>query len=269
MPPRRLAVNEITTRDWGFEQDVVSYHSHGITGIGLWISKLREYGVEKGMRLLREHGMHVCEVCYGGPYTVGSREELERQIEATEEAIDLTRRLEGDALLLVSGPQGGLTYTEALDRVVEAMKRLASMAERSGVRLALEPIHPMYRAEWSVIHTLDDCMEVMDLVGSESLGILFDVYHLWWDRKVFAGIERVGKRIFGVHINDWRRETRTLNDRVNIGDGVIPLKPILSALDRSGYRGYYSLEIMSDELWKADYNEVLRTAKTRFEQLWG
>jgi sugar phosphate isomerase/epimerase len=102
---------------------------------------------------------------------------------------------------------------------------------------------------------------------SGALGLALDVYHVWWDPKLFAGIERAGaKRIHAFHICDWLTPTRDpLDDRGMMGDGVIEIPRIRSALEAQGYAGYAEVEIFSEHWWSRPIDEMLATCIARFK----
>jgi sugar phosphate isomerase/epimerase len=52
------------------------------------------------------------------------------------------------------------------------------------------------------------------------------------------------------------------------GEGVIPWGPILRAVEATGYRGYYDVEIFSDDVWREDFVDVLRRCKEGFAECW-
>ncbi|MEM4310815.1 MAG: sugar phosphate isomerase/epimerase family protein [Nitrososphaerales archaeon] len=267
MDINKLSISEITTINWDFEQDVKNYSLNGIKGIGVFRDKIEKYGIEKGIRLLNEFKMHVAEVSFCGLFTQDSEETLKGRMKDAIKAIELTSKLKADCLLVVTGPIGKFTQEDAIARVKSCLKELIPVAEKYKVKLALEPIHPMYRADWTIIHTLKDALDMVEEIDSKNLGIFFDVYHLWWERDLYSQIKRASEKIFGVHINDWREKTRSLNDRTIMGYGIIPLKSILSAIKDTGYDGFYEVEIFSDELWKEDPNWLINECKKQFEKI--
>ena len=104
-------------------------------------------------------------------------------------------------------------------------------------------------------------------VDHPAVGVLFDVWHLWQEPELERRIAEAGDRIFAVHLSDWREPTRGHNDRLVMGDGVIPLDRIVAALDAAGYDGYYDVEIFSDDLWASDYSALLARCRGWFQGL--
>ena len=154
------------------------------------------------------------------------------------------------------------------------MREVAREAERLGLRLAVEPFQREGIESWSILNTLGDAAEFVDEVGSDAVGIQFDVWHLWNTADVLDEIPRYAHLIAGVHVSDWREPTRGWADRVLPGDGVADLPALLGVLEDVGWDGFYDLEIFSDNgafgsaypdsLWDLDAAELATPRSGRF-----
>jgi sugar phosphate isomerase/epimerase len=156
---------------------------------------------------------------------------------------------------------------ESLKRVGETVAVMAPLAAQRGVRLALEPLNPVYGADRSCLVTVRDAVDLCDRIGHPAVGIAVDVYHVWWDTSLLDELRRAGKeRIFGYHLCDWLADTRdVLLDRGMMGDGVADLKAIRSAVESAGYDGLCEIEIFSaGDWWKRPPRDVLRACVERF-----
>jgi sugar phosphate isomerase/epimerase len=177
-------------------------------------------------------------------------------------------------------PAAILCFTGPGDRgtAVRGVREIATEAERLGVRLAVEPFQLEGLESWSILNTLHDAAEFVDEVGSEMVGIQFDVWHLWNTPNLLEEISRHAHLIAGVHVNDWREPTRGWADRVLPGDGAADLPAILGALDAAGWSGFYDLEIFSDNgafgraypdsLWDLDAAELASRSREAFMKCW-
>jgi sugar phosphate isomerase/epimerase len=265
----RLSISEVTTRNWSFAEDVRNYAAAGIEAMGVWRDKLDQYGTEEGIQLLADSPLRVANLVNAGYFLSMTRSQTQRAIEDCVEAIGLAQRLKADAILIVTGDVGSFhrTVDQARDIVVAALRELAPVAGATGVRLAIEPIHERYPG-YTFLHTIPDVLAVIEAVGSPHVGLFFDTDHLWESKNLLRDIERAGPVIYGVHINDMPAQPGPGIDRRLLGQGVIPLHEILSAIEATGYRGYYDVEIMSEQVWAMEPRDVLEALKAGFQRIW-
>jgi sugar phosphate isomerase/epimerase len=149
--------------------------------------------------------------------------------------------------------------------VVQGIDRLLPYAEKIGVKLGIEPLHPMFAADRSVIVSVGQANAIVDMFKSSNLGTVIDVYHVWWDPVVYSEITRSSGHIFGFHVNDWIVPVPDiLNGRGMMGDGVIPIKRLREAVSEAGYSGPIEVEIFNEELWRLPGSELLQLVKDRF-----
>ncbi len=263
----RLSISEITTRNWSLAEDVQNYVAAGIEGIGVWRDKLDLFGPEEGLALLADSPLKVANLVDAGYFLNKTRSQTRRAIEDVVEAIELAKRLRTDTLLIVTGGQGSFfrTVDQARRLIITALKELAPVAEAARVRLGIEPVHPRYPC-YTFLHTIPDTLEVIEAVGSANVGLFFDTDHLDDSPSLLRDIERAGGRIVGVHIND--RPPGPGTDCCIPGQGVLPLREILGAIEAAGYKGFYDVKILSEKVWATDYRQVLAECKTGFERSW-
>jgi len=259
----RLSLNTITVRDqWSLAQCIEGCVRHGIPGISPWRDKLAQYGLERAVRHIRDAGLRVSGLCRGGMFT------LPNAVEENRRAIDEAAALGADCLVMVVGGlvPGSKDLARARDMVAEGLAMILPHARSSGVKLALEPLHPMTCADRSVLSTTAQALDLCDALGP-GVGVALDVYHIWWDPEIARSIARAGSRILGFHVCDWLVPTRdTVLDRGMMGDGVIDIRALRAAVEGAGYRGLIEVEVMSDrDWWRRDPDEVLRVMKERFQ----
>jgi sugar phosphate isomerase/epimerase len=265
----KLSINEMTTYRWSFLDDVTAYHELGVDGIGVWRRKISDFGEERGVELLRETALPVSNLLWAGGFTGADGRSFKQSVEDGLDAVRLAAELGTDTLVVLTGSRGGHTHNHARSLVVDALKELAAVAAESGVSLALEPITPALACQSSFLCTLDDTRELLDRAGSlPQLGLAFDTFHLWQEDDLLDRIPEIVPLVKIVHLGDWREAPHSESDRARLGEGVIPLKEIVGALDASGYRGYYDVEIPADGLRDADYRSLLQECRAAFEKLW-
>ncbi|WP_272849020.1 sugar phosphate isomerase/epimerase family protein [Paracoccus alcaliphilus] len=186
-------------------------------------------------------------------------------------SIDMAAELGAPVLTIVTGgvQSGTRGVTDSLRLVTDRVAEAAPYAASRGVRLALEPLNPVYGGDRSCLTTLRDALDICDAVGAPNLGVAVDVYHVWWDTDLPRQLARAGDRILGYHLCDWLADTSdVLLDRGMMGDGVADLKAIRSAVEAAGYEGLCEVEIFSaNNWWKRDPAEVLDMIVMRFRSV--
>ena len=270
--PKLLSLNTATTRGrWGLAKAIEGCARHGIRGIAPWRDLLADMGVDKAARAIRKHDLIVTSLCRGGMFPAATARGRKRAIEDNLRAIDDAHTLEAQCLVLVVGglPEGSRDIAGAREQVREGIAAILPHAKKAGVPIAIEPLHPMYAADRACVNTLKQALDLcnaLDPRNSGALGVIVDVYHVWWDPELEGGIRRAGKkRLLGYHICDWLVPTTDLLfDRGMMGDGVIDLPRIRGWMTRAGYSGFHEVEIFSKaNWWKRDPDEVLKVCKER------
>jgi sugar phosphate isomerase/epimerase len=187
--------------------------------------------------------------------------------------IDVVAPIVPDAVLVsVTGPAINGNFTQAYETAIREYRKLAEYAGERGVRVALEPLNPITMNVDTFIGTLAEALEIIDAVDHPSFGMWLDVWHYWQDPEWPLDVSRCEGRIFGVHINDWRRPS-AFGDRVTVGKGDMPLPTLLRAIHEAGYRGAYTAELFSDKslpdsLWNGDLKQLVVDNKEGFDQVW-
>jgi len=272
---RLLSINQVTTRErWTLEQAVEGYARHGIAGIGTWTDSVREAGVTRIARRIRDAGLAVTGHLVGGLLTdrdpAARRARLDDNIRVIEEAAELGARC---VVTLAGGlPAGDRDLEGARARALDGIAELLPVARAAGVTLGLEPLHPMICATRSVLPTLELANDWYERLGGgeggggEGLGIVVDVYAVWWDPNLAREITRAAGRISAFHVSDWLPETTDLRlDRGMMGDGVIDIPGIRRMVEAAGWDGMNEVEIFSARnWWQRDPEEVVRTVKERY-----
>lgn len=276
--PSLLSLNTATVRmQWTMDQIVEGCARHGIRGISPWRDQVASAGLIAAAQRIREHGLVVTGYCRGGMFpaldAAGRRAARDDNRRAVDEALALGAR----CLVLVVGglPKDGAGRPASKDlagaraMVRDGIAELLEYAKPAGMPLAIEPLHPMYAADRACINTLGQANDICDEIAPEddgALGVVIDVYHVWWDPQLAREIARAGahKRLLAHHICDWLVPTTDLlNDRGMMGDGVIDLPQIRHWMEAAGYRGFQEVEIFSNRWWKTDPDVVLDTCIRR------
>ncbi len=268
--PELLSLNGATVRQrWNLQQIVEGCQRHGIRAIAPWRDQVQAMGLDAAAKAIRAAGLRVNGYCRGGMFTAAEAAGRQQAQNDNRRAVDEAAALGADCLILVVGgvPAGSKGIAGAHAQVEEAMARLLEYSRSAGVKLALEPLHPMYAADRACVNTLRHANDLCDRVGP-GIGVAVDVYHTWWDPTLETEIARAGRagRILGFHVCDWLVPTKDmLVDRGMMGDGIIDIRQIRGWVEAAGYDGFVEAEIFSaNNWWKRDPDEVLQVCKERF-----
>jgi len=193
----RLSLNQMTTTNWSVREAVEGCARHGVPSIALWRHKIQEVGIASCVRMVIDSGLHVSSVCRGGMFPASTELERKRNIEDNFRAVDEAASLKADSLVMVVGCCAGIGIEEARKMVVDGVAGLVPYARERGVRIGLEPLHPMYAAERSVLVTIGQALELASLYSPQEVGVILDTFHIWWDPQVAEMIAKSRGRIFG------------------------------------------------------------------------
>ncbi|SDK74899.1 Sugar phosphate isomerase/epimerase [Actinopolyspora mzabensis] len=267
----QLSLNQKTLNRYSLPAAVAECVRAGIPAMGLWREPVQQHGVTEAAELVRSNGLRVSSLCRGGFLTTDSPEERAAALRDNRLAIDEAAQLGAPCLVLVVGglPNGSKDLAGARRRVVDTLAELAPYAERRGVRLALEALHPMYCADRAVLSTLEQALDIADPFPENQVGVVVDTFHVWWDPKLFEQIERAGSRIASFQVCDWLTPlpADVLLGRGMMGDGHIDFPPIREAVRRAGYTGDTEVEIFNDEVWATPADKVVDTMIERYLHL--
>ena len=261
---QRLSFNQMTVDPWSLEQTVHNCSTRGIPYIGVWRHKLGG-DAKKASAMIRREGLRVSSLCRGGWFSAPTAEERRKRVAENRLAIEEAALLGAPVLVIVSGPANGQTLEDARATVLDGLLEVLPDAEKAGVTLGIEPLHPMYAAERSVVVTLKQANDLADQLSSSAAGVIVDVFHVWWDPEVMQQIERARGRIAGFHVSDWPvLLPDILRGRAMMGDGVIALRKLRQAVDATGYDGPIEVEIFNEEIWKSADDGLLERIQQRF-----
>ncbi|MFH8871197.1 sugar phosphate isomerase/epimerase family protein [Streptomyces griseus] len=271
-PLSRLSINQETVKQWSLPELAEGCVKAGVGKVGLWRAPVQAYGVERTAGLLSDAGLAVTSLCRGGFFTALDPADRARALDDNRAAIDEAAALSTDTLVLVSGglPPGSRDLHGARERVADALAELAPYAATRGVRLAIEPLHPMYAADRCVVSTLGQALDLAERFPAEQVGVVVDTYHLWWDDRAPAEIARAGAggRIHSFQFADWITPlpAGVLLGRGQLGDGSVDFRAFRRQVEAAGFDGPIEVEIFNEALWARDGAEVLAEVAERYVQ---
>jgi len=257
----RLCVHTITTKPWLLEQAIDNYAAAGVGGITVWRQALAGHSPSAAGERIRGAGLSIVSLCRGGFFP--ARDEASRQgaIDENRRVIDEAAALGAPLIVLVCGAVPGLPLSQARRQIADGIAAVLPHAAASRVKLAIEPLHPMYADDRSAINTMSQAAAICAELRSPWLGIALDVYHVWWDPDLESEIDRCGRAgwLSAFHVCDWRTPTTDLlEDRGLPGEGCIPVRQIRGWVERAGFDGFNEVEVFSKTRWAGDQAQFLR-----------
>jgi sugar phosphate isomerase/epimerase len=266
----RLAIHTITTKPWSLAQAAANYSARGVGGISVWVESLEGISAAQARQIIDDAGLKVPALVRGGFFCDPSPNQRNMRIDRNRQLIDTAAELAADMMVLVVGVTAGHSLAQQRGWVQDGIEALLDDAQASGVKLAIEPLHPMYAADRSCINRIAEARQICEALDHRSLGVAVDVYHVWWDPDLEDEIARLGRldALFAYHLCDWRVPTRDLlNDRALMGDGCIDLAAITAWVRATGFDRWHEVEIFSDQHWQEDQNDYLDRIIARYSQL--
>lgn len=264
---QRLAMNEMTTYRWSFFQDVMAYRAAGLSAIGVWRPKIVDFGEERAADLLGESGLAVASLSWAGGFTGSDGNTFQEALDDARDAVRLAGQIRSACLVVVSGARGGHTHNHARRLVVDALRHLGDLAGEVDLQIALQPVHPQFAKSSSLVTSVDKMLDILASCQHPQVGMALDVYQL---RDVPGLVERIPEIlpwVKTVQLSDGREPGRSEFDRCPLGEGTIPLAEIVVSLEQAGYRGFYDVQILSEEAWNSNYRELLERCQTEFHVL--
>ena len=276
---RWLSLNTATVRKQGSLIDIIDACArHGIRAIDPWRDQVAAVGLNTAVKAVRDAGLDVSGYCRGGMFPCDKAHQSEAR-DDNRRAVDEAVALGASCVVLVVGglPQysrPGSAPTKDLagaqEHVADSIAELLEYSRAAHIPLAIEPLHPMYAADRACVNSMRHALDLCDRIDparSGMLGIVVDLYHVWWDFELYRQIERCGReRLLAFHVCDWLVPTTDLlNDRGMMGDGVIDILRVRSAVEDLGYSGYVEVELFSDRWWARPMDEVLTTCIERIK----
>ncbi len=265
----RFAIHSYTNKPWPLATMVERYAKAGVSGISVWKETIEGMKPAQAAAMIKSAGLKVVSMVRGGFFPAPSAEERQQKIEDNLRLIRDSAELGAPLIVLVCGADPKVGLAQARDQVRAGIEAILPEAERLGIKLAIEPLHPMYADLRSVVNTMEQANDLCEAIDHQNLGVAVDVYHVWWDPKLEGEIERCGRlgRLFAFHVCDWKTPPEDfLNDRGLMGEGCIDIPLIRSWVEKTGFHGFVEVEIFSKRYWAMDQDIYLDMIKKAWEE---
>lgn len=257
----RLALHTATTKPWSIEIAIEQYARAGVRGISIWRDAIDGKSVASVRRQMADAGLQGISLVRGGFFPAADPAKRRAALDDNRRYIEEAHALGLPLIVLVCGADTAQSLEDSRAQVAEALATLAPEADAAGVRLGIEPLHPMYADTRSAVVTLGQSNDLCEQVGHTAVCSVVDVYHLWWDPNLEAEIKRAGANgwLAAYHVCDWRVPTEhMLLDRGLMGEGCIPLRRIRRWVEEAGFTGPIEVEVFSTRHWSGDQTRFLK-----------
>jgi len=269
----RLSLNQATVRSLTATQAIELCVQHEISAIGLWRDRVAELGLSATSAAVRAAGLRVSSLCRGGFFTHRDPQARAAALADNRAAVTEAAALGADALILVSGGlvPGSKDLGLARRMIADAIADLVPFARQAGVMLGIEPLHPMFCADRCAITRLGEAVDLALQFPADTVGVVVDTYHVWWDAQLAADLGRAAGRIVSYQLCDWilPLPSRALLGSGHLGDGFIDFRLISSQVLAAGYGGFAEVEILNQQIWDAPPDETAATVVERFATILG
>lgn len=288
----RLSLNTATTKHLTLPEAARAAADAGLSSVGVWRDRVQQVGVDAAARVLADHGLRVSSLCRGGFLTAREPRAVRAALDDNRLAVREAAALGTRELVLVVGglpaapapgrparphpaPSADDPHPDDPDRDLEAARArvadriadLAPYAAAHGVRLALEPLHPVFAADRAVISTLGQALDLAEPFAADVVGVVVDTYHVWWDPDLRRQVARAGAqgRIAAYQVADWVLPLAAdpLTSRGHVGDGYVDVATITRWVRDAGYTGDVEVEVFHEDVWATPADRTLATVAQR------
>lgn len=256
----KLCIHTMTNKPWSLDECLKNYENAGIGGISVWRNVIEGRDFNQVKRDINNSGLSPASLVRGGFFTGNTAAERQAAIDENKTVIDEAAAIGAPLVVLVCGATPGQTVEQNIQQIRDGIAALIPHAEAVGVKLGIEPLHPMYADTRSSVSSMRSANELAESLNSAQVGVTVDVFHLYWEEHLRSELLRCGKNgnLFSYHICDWKTNAEDmLNDRGLMGEGIIPLDRISEWVSEAGFAGFHEVEIFSERYWKMDQSLYL------------
>lgn len=257
----RLCIHTVTTKPWPLDDAIRHFGASGVKGMTVWRDALAGHDIAAAGQRIRDAGMDVVSLCRGGFFPASDAAGRQLAIDDNLRAIDEAAALGAPLIVLVCGAIPGQPLSDSRKQIQDGIEAVLDHAGACGVKLGIEPLHPMYADSRSAVNTMGQANDMAAAIDSPWVGVTVDVYHLWWDPNLQAEIKRCGEmgRLFSFHVCDWKNPTADLLlDRGLMGEGCIDIPEIRGWVEETGFDGFIEVEIFSTRYWSSNQGDFLK-----------
>jgi sugar phosphate isomerase/epimerase len=261
MTPDQLAIHTFTNQPWSIRECIEHYSRAGIGGISIWRETITGQNLTSVRRLLDDSGLTPVSLVRGGFFTAKTLPDRELAISQNLDALKEAELLGLPMIVLVCGATLGQSPEQNLEQIEDGIRALLPRAEAAGIKLAIEPLHPMYAGDRSAVASLRDANLLAQRINHPLVGIAVDTFHLWWETNLEQEIQTCANNghLFAFHICEFKPDfDHPLLDRGLPGEGVNATPRILNMIRKTGFTGLTEVEIFSRKYWAMNQHDFLQ-----------
>ena len=266
----KICIHTMTNKPWTLDECLSNYEQAGIGGISVWRNVIEGKDLQQVNRDIKNSGLSPVSLVRGGFFTGENNSERQAAIDENKTIIDEAQAIGAPLVVLVCGATPGQSVEHNIQQIRDGIAALLPHAEQAGVKLGIEPLHPMYADTRSAISSMRSANELAEGLNHSHVGVTVDVFHLYWEEHLRNEILRCGKNgnLFSYHICDWKTNpSDMLNDRGLMGEGVIPVDRISEWVAEAGFNGFHEVEVFSNSYWEIDQKLYLDKIIASYNQL--
>ena len=167
--------------------------------------------------------------------------------------------LDAGVVCVISGGRGAARSVEAAQaRVRDGLEALAEIARTAGVRLGIEPIHPVDLMTKGCVNSIADTLALIE--GIEGVGMILDVNHSWWDPALPGICRDHADRVALLQICNVIEPAPSRPGREFLSRGLVDLAGLIAGFEADGYSGFYEFEIFPPDLRGRTVEDALEDA---------
>ncbi len=268
----RACINQVTSLASPFEADIPAYARAGWDAVELWLTKLEAFldggrTLTEARSMLDGEGVRAVGAASQGGLLTARGPEGAAHWEHFRRRLDLMAAL-GVGTMVVTAEFAAAPGADDLDRLVASLAEAAELAGSSRVRLALE-----FQKGAAFCNCLETAVALVASTGSTNLGICLDLFHFHAGPSKLEDLGYLNvDNLAWVQVSDVGgvfRELATDSDRILPGEGDLPLDPIFDHLQRIGYDGYVSLEVLNPVLWRTPVDRLAEAGRESLRRALG
>ncbi len=162
----RCCIHTITTKPWALPEAVEKYAAAGVKGISVWQNATEGIGPKQAGEIIRAAGLEIVSYVRGGFFPHTSSAGRAQAIDHNKKLLEEAAALGAPMIVLVCGASPDQSLEISRNQIREGIEAILPLAEKLNVKLAIEPLHPMYAADRSAINTLAQANDMAEYFKS-------------------------------------------------------------------------------------------------------